>query len=43
MSKKKSKDKKKSGNQDHTPKVILITAILNALIAFIDLIKELTE
>lgn len=42
--KKKPKGKKKSGNQDITLKtIILITAIINLLIALINLIDKLTE
>lgn len=41
---KKRKPQKKSGNQNATlQKVVLITAILNALKALIDLIDKLTD
>lgn len=34
---------KKSGNQDHLPMIVLITAILNLIRALIDLISRLNE
>lgn len=41
---KKPKGKKKSGNQDrNTKNVLLITALINLLIALIELIEKLTE
>lgn len=37
------KGKKKSGNQNPIPKIVLITAILNLLKAIVDLIDKLSE